>query len=188
MPQFKAHSVSMFTLGVKDVERSVRFYEALGWPCSPDSDPKMCTFMVTDNIALGLVEYDFLAKDALLPTEPMHRYNGFTMAINGKSAEEVDALIEAVKQRDIHARLHDLQNKTGKACAGSDIDDLFIRKIAHGQQRRTVEKMQARNILKSVYRIKIHDLVALFEIFVICLQSADCLGIRRDPERGKAVI
>lgn len=94
MPQFKAHSVSMFTLGVKDVDRSVRFYEALGWPCSPDSDPKMCTFMVTDNIALGLVEYDFLAKDALLPTEPMHRYNGFTMAINGKSAEEVDALFD----------------------------------------------------------------------------------------------
>lgn len=94
MPQFKTHSVSMFTLGVKDVERSVRFYEALGWPCSPDSDPKMCTFMVTDNIALGLVEYDFLAKDALLPTEPMHRYNGFTMAINGKSAEEVDALFD----------------------------------------------------------------------------------------------
>ena len=103
-------------------------------------------------------------------------------------AEEVNALIEAVKQRDIHARLHDLQNKAGKACAGADIDDLFIRKIAHGQQRRTVEKMQTCNILKSVYRSKIHDLVALFEIFIICLQSADCLGIRRDAERGKAVI
>ena len=112
----------------------------------------------------------------------------FKLQLFAHLAEEVDALIQAVKQRDIHARLHDLQNKAGKACAGSDIDDLFIRKIAHRQQRRTVEKMQARNILKSVYRSKIHDLVALFEIFVICLQSADCLGIRRDPERGKAVI
>lgn len=90
----KAHarSISMFTLGVKDLARSIRFYEALGWPLSPDSDPKMCTFMLADNIALGLVEYDFLAKDALLPPEPMHPYNGFTMAINGASQEEVDAL------------------------------------------------------------------------------------------------
>ena len=116
MPQFKAHSVSMFTLGVKDVERSVRFYEALGWPCSPDSDPKMCTFMVTDNIALGLVEYDFLAKDALLPTEPMHRYNGFTMAINGKSAEEVDALFD----RAIEAGGTCQQNPQWKDCGGYD--------------------------------------------------------------------
>ena len=112
----------------------------------------------------------------------------FKLQLFAHLAEEVDALIQAVKQCYVHARLHDLQNKTGKACAGSDIDDLFIRKIAHGQQRRTVEKMQTCNILKSVYRSKIHDLVALFEIFVICLQSADCLGIRRDPERGKAVI
>lgn len=82
----------MFTLGVKDVERSVKFYEALGWEYSPDSDPGMCTFIITDNIAIGLVEYDFLAKDALLPVEPMHPYNGFTMAINGANKEEVDQI------------------------------------------------------------------------------------------------
>lgn len=40
MDKIRAHSVSMFTLGVQDVERSVRFYEALGWEFSPDSDPK----------------------------------------------------------------------------------------------------------------------------------------------------
>ena len=92
MDKIRAHSVSMFTLGVQDVERSVRFYEALGWEFSPDSDPKMCTFMITDNIAIGLVEYDFLAKDALLPVSPVHPYNGFTMGINGASAEEVDEI------------------------------------------------------------------------------------------------
>ena len=94
MNKIRAHSVSMFTLGVKDVDRSVRFYEALGWECSPDSDPKMCTFIITDNIAMGLVEYDFLAKDALLPVEPQRIYNGFTMAINGASAEEVDEIFQ----------------------------------------------------------------------------------------------
>ena len=94
MNKIRAHSVSMFTLGVKDVDRTVRFYEALGWECSPDSDPKMCTFIITDNIAMGLVEYDFLAKDALLPVEPQRTYNGFTMAINGASAEEVDEIFQ----------------------------------------------------------------------------------------------
>ena len=42
---YKAQSISIVTLGVESVERSVAFYEALGWECSPDSDPKMCTFM-----------------------------------------------------------------------------------------------------------------------------------------------
>ena len=71
----------------------------------------------------------------------------FKLQLFAHLAEKVNALIEAVKQRDIHLRLHDLQNKAGKACAGADIDDLFIRKIAHRQQRCAVEKMQARNIL-----------------------------------------
>jgi len=89
---FKAKSVSMFTLGVEDLERSIAFYSALGWEYSPDSDPKMCTFMISSNIAIGLVPYDFLAKDALLPVEPKQRFSGVTFAVNGVSAEEVDAL------------------------------------------------------------------------------------------------
>lgn len=89
---FKAKSISIITLGVADVDRSVAFYEKLDWKKSSDSDPGMCTFMITANIALGLVTYDFLAKDALLPADPKTRYNGFTLALNGASAEEVDAL------------------------------------------------------------------------------------------------
>ena len=104
MGKTREHSVSMFTLGVKDVERSVRFYEALGWEYSPDSDPKMCTFIITDNIAMGLVEYDFLAKDALLPTMPQRPYNGFTMAINGASAEEVDEIFQLAMDAGGHCQ------------------------------------------------------------------------------------
>lgn len=89
---YQAQSISIITIGVADVERSVAFYEKLGWKKSVDSDPGMCTFMITSNIALGLVPYDFLAKDALLPVDAKTRYNGFTLALNGASAEEVDAL------------------------------------------------------------------------------------------------
>lgn len=94
LPGCGAKSVSMLTLGVEDVERSVRFYEAMGWECSPDSDPAMCTFVLSSNLAIGLVPYDFLARDALLPVDPKTRYNGFTMAVNGANAQEVDALFE----------------------------------------------------------------------------------------------
>lgn len=92
LPGCPAKSVSMFTLGVEDVDRSTAFYEALGWDRSPDSDPAMCTFMLSANIAIGLFPYDLLAKDALLPPDPKTRYRGFTMAINGGSPEEVDGL------------------------------------------------------------------------------------------------
>lgn len=94
LPGCSAKSVSMLTLGVEDVGRSVAFYEALGWECSPDSDPAMCTFMLSTNIAIGLVPYDFLAEDALLRVEPKAKYNGFTMAVNGASAKEVDLLFQ----------------------------------------------------------------------------------------------
>ena len=116
MNQVRAKSVSMFTLGVEDVARSVAFYQALGFLHSKDSDPRMCTFMVSGNIALGLVPYDFLAKDASLPVDPRQRYRGFTMALNGASAEEVDHLFELA----IAAGAHPQQPPRWKDWGGRD--------------------------------------------------------------------
>ena len=93
--EYRMKSVSMFTLGVVDLERSIGFYKALGCVFSPESDPQMCTFMITGNIVIGLVPYDFLAKDMLLPIDAKQAYNGFSMAINGASAEEVDMLYKS---------------------------------------------------------------------------------------------
>lgn len=90
--KFKARSVAMFTLGVADLERSIKFYEAIGFPLSPDSDPKMCTFVCTNNISIGLVEYNFLANDIGMEVDPPQKYKGFTAAINGLSPEEVDSV------------------------------------------------------------------------------------------------
>ena len=89
-----AQSISIITLGVEDLERSIKFYEDLGWELSPQSDPKMCTFMLASNIVLGLVPYEFLANDALLPASAKKPYNGFSLALNGASSEEVDALFD----------------------------------------------------------------------------------------------
>ena len=93
MPGTAAKSVSMLTLGVKDVQRSVAFYEAMGWEYSPDSDGA-CTYVLSSNIAIGLLPHDFLAKEIGLPVEPIPRYNGLLLAINGENAGEVDAIFE----------------------------------------------------------------------------------------------
>ena len=51
----RAKSISIITLGVQDLQKSIAFYEELGWECSPE-------------------------------------YCGFTLAITGASAKEVDEL------------------------------------------------------------------------------------------------
>lgn len=89
-----AKSISIITLGVSDLDRSIKFYEDLGWELSPQSDPKMCTFMLASNIVLGLVPYEFLANDALLPASEKKPYNGFSLALNGENSDEVDAIFE----------------------------------------------------------------------------------------------
>lgn len=93
LPGTNAKSVSMLTLGVKDVARSVAFYEAMGWEYSPDSDGA-CTYVLSSNIAIGLLPHDFLAREIGLPVEPIPAYNGLLLAINGASPEEVDALFQ----------------------------------------------------------------------------------------------
>ena len=90
----RAKSISIITLGVDDLEQSIKFYEALGWECSPESDSKICTYMLTDNIVLGLVPYDFLGNDAQFKVNERPQYCGFTLAINGQSQEEVDQLFK----------------------------------------------------------------------------------------------
>ncbi len=94
----KARSISIITLGVDDLEKSIKFYEALGWECSPESDPKVCTYMLADNIVLGLVPYEFLGHDAQLEVKKRQSYCGFTLAINGKNEEEVNELFEMAEK------------------------------------------------------------------------------------------
>ena len=93
LPGTKAKSVSMLTLGVKDVARSVAFYEAMGWEYSPDSDGA-CTYVLSSNIAIGLLPHDFLAKEIGFPVENIPRYSGLLLAINGSSPDEVDSIFE----------------------------------------------------------------------------------------------
>lgn len=91
---FKAKGISIITIGVKDLEKSIKFYESIGFEYSPDSDSKMCTFLIASNIVLGIVPYEFLANDIKLPLTEKTPYSGFTLALNGADKEEVDGLFD----------------------------------------------------------------------------------------------
>ena len=84
--------ISMITLGVNDLERSVKFYkEGLGFP-KMDSPPEVAFFTLNGSW-LGLYGHDALAIDASVSPEGSG-FNGFTLAHNVASETEVDILIE----------------------------------------------------------------------------------------------
>lgn len=87
--------VSIVTLGVTDLERSIGFYERLGWRRSSASSEGIAFFQ-TGSLALALYPRKELAEDAKLADEGSG-FGGFTLAYNTRTREEVDAVLaEAV--------------------------------------------------------------------------------------------
>ena len=87
--------ISMITLGVDDIERSVKFYrDGLGFP-QLESPPEVA-FFTLNGTWLGLYGREALAEDALVPAVGSG-FSGFSMAHNLASEAEVDeAMAEAV--------------------------------------------------------------------------------------------
>ena len=85
--------ISMITLGVRDLQASIEFYEkGLGLP-RMDSPPEVA-FFTLNGTWLGLYGWDALAEDAGVPLAPGNDYNGFALAHNLESEEKVDAQFE----------------------------------------------------------------------------------------------
>ena len=86
--------ISIISLGVSDLERSVAFYEALGWTNSQASNEEIAWFLTADSV-LGLYQRDKLAADANLSHEPVAPFGGVTLAINVEDDATVDAVMAA---------------------------------------------------------------------------------------------
>ncbi|MFG2908194.1 VOC family protein [Kitasatospora sp. NPDC048286] len=84
--------ISIVTLGVTDLDRSARFYEALGWKRSAASSPEIVWFRTADS-ALGLFPTEELAADAGLPVTGEPSFRGVTLAVNLESPALVDAAL-----------------------------------------------------------------------------------------------
>jgi uncharacterized protein len=80
--------VSLITLGVRDLERSRAFYEALGWTssCEPGSD---VVFFQSGGMVLALWSRERLAEDSAV--QDGGGWGGVTLARNLASPADVDA-------------------------------------------------------------------------------------------------
>ncbi len=85
--------ISIVTIGVEDVARSVRFYEALGWQRCTSSMDEIAWFRTADSY-LGIFGWRDLAEDAQLVEPTRGSFGGITLAINVETAEMVDAALD----------------------------------------------------------------------------------------------
>lgn len=84
--------ISMITLGVRDLARSIRFYEqGLGLP-RMESPPEVA-FFTLNGTWLALFGRESLAEDAGVPAEGTG-FAGFSLAHNLGTEAEVDALMD----------------------------------------------------------------------------------------------
>lgn len=95
MTQAVPARISIVTIGVADVEQSVRFYEALGWERRSSSIEGEIAWFTTADSYLGIFGWHALADDATVPDATPGSFNGVTLAINVESAEEVDTALES---------------------------------------------------------------------------------------------
>ena len=84
--------ISMITLGVSDLEKSITFYkEGLGFPRK--ESPTEIAFFTLNGSWLSLYNRESLAEDATVLPEGSG-FNGFTLSDNVVSESEVDQVIE----------------------------------------------------------------------------------------------
>lgn len=86
--------VSLITLGVRDLARSRRFYEALGWStgAKPDDD---VVFFQAGGFIVALWDRARLAEDS--GVKDGGGWGGVTLAYNVNSPQDVDAIIDEAR-------------------------------------------------------------------------------------------
>ncbi len=93
--------ISLVTLGVRDLARARRFYEALGWR---GQEVERTVFFQAGGLALVLWDRDLLAADCGLPPGAPRPggpdgggFGGIVLAHNVRSRAQVDELLAAVE-------------------------------------------------------------------------------------------
>lgn len=89
--------LTLITLGVKDLDRSVGFYrDGLGWQPSKASQDGI-VFFALGGVGLALYPRNLLAEDVTVSPEGTG-FPGITLAHNAKSVEEVDQVLHQAAQ------------------------------------------------------------------------------------------
>jgi len=90
----------LVTLGVRNFEKSKKFYEeTLGWKPASASDDDVAFFQA-GGIVLSIYPREKLAEDAT--TSPKGSgFSGFTLAYNARSESEVDEIIADLRSKGV---------------------------------------------------------------------------------------
>ena len=87
---------TLITLGVRDFQKSLAFYEGLGWKQSKFSQDQYALFPL-GGIVLGLYPLKSLEQDTTLSYQASS-FSGMSISYNATSEEEVDAILEEAKR------------------------------------------------------------------------------------------
>lgn len=86
--------LSLITLATRDLEKSSRFFEALGWQRSVKDAPG-CAFYQCGSLGIGLYPRENLFAD-LGVADDGSAVGGITIGYNTRTREEVNAVLEKV--------------------------------------------------------------------------------------------
>ena len=86
---------TLLTLGVRDLDKSIRFFERLGWRRSV-RQTKGVAFFQCGCCALALYPRSELAEDAGI-SQDGNGFGGFAVAYNTRSKEEVDVVLSEAR-------------------------------------------------------------------------------------------
>lgn len=94
--QLMRQKFTLITLGVKDFQKALAFYEGLGWKKSGQSQEAYALFPL-GGIVLGLYPLQELEKDTTLSYQQTS-FSGMTISYNATSEEEVDAVMHEAER------------------------------------------------------------------------------------------
>ena len=97
--------LTFITLGVKDLQNSIDFYEnKLGWKRSELSN-KDIIFYQLNGIHISLYSRDLLAEDVTVNSIG-NGFKGFTLSCNARSEKEVDEIINTLRKKGVRIIKH----------------------------------------------------------------------------------
>lgn len=89
--------ITLVTLGVDDIDESIRFYrDGLGFPLQEREEDSDIAFFELDGARLSLYPRDLLAEDATVSNDDTG-FSGITLAHNVSSKDAVDTILTEAK-------------------------------------------------------------------------------------------
>jgi predicted lactoylglutathione lyase len=107
--------LNLILVGVKDVQRSVDFYQGLGWKKSNAGSEEFVLFDL-GGIALGIQSREAFAKDAGFDDQSCSGFPGFAFAYIAKCSEDVYRIM--LKAEDLGANIMKPAQSTNWGHAG----------------------------------------------------------------------